>query len=397
MLEWEIEDRSDDPHPERTAAASPGNAAGRGPHTEVAEKLERVSKRVGNPLERCARERAPVVAERKPDVRSPRRRIRVRRALARQVGGELEAFRPRRPALRLDVERSVVDDKHMLQPRERTGRAEHHAHRMPRARHRVAEDVDARTVVGGVSREDGEHDTRGPEHDGNETGLDNAYPERGRRLVAGPSHLSGFEHRRQPFNRDLERHAELFRPAPSCDIEQQRSRGVCGVSRSLTRQSKADIVLRQEDVTDPGICIRLELPQPEQLRRGKPCQGTVTGDRDQPLEADPGLDLGALGLRSLIVPENRGSQDSSFGIEDDEPVHLAGESDLALGQACQAGLGRLPPVLGILLRPSRKGRPQRVRLTGSREDLPVVRRDRDPLDASRPDVEPDQHYSPSAA
>ena len=42
------------------------------------------------------------------------------------------------------------------------------------------------------------------------------------------------------------------------------------------------------------------------------------------LEPDRVLDLGALGLRSLVVPQDRRADDVVVVVERDEAVHLAG-------------------------------------------------------------------------
>ena len=67
--------------------------------------------------------------------------------------------------------------------------------------------------------------------------------------------------------------------------------------------------------------------QPEELRRREARERAVAGERDQPLEPDALLDLGALGPRALVVPEDRGPDDPVGGVEGDEAVHLAGETD----------------------------------------------------------------------
>ena len=59
----------------------------------------------------------------------------------------------------------------------------------------------------------------------------------------------------------------------------------------------------------------------------KPGERPVAGERDQPLEADALLDLGALGPGALVVPEDRGAEHAVALVEADEPVHLAREAD----------------------------------------------------------------------
>ena len=58
--------------------------------------------------------------------------------------------------------------------------------------------------------------------------------------------------------------------------------------------------------------------------------------------------------------------------------------------------GRVPPVARILLGPARPRRRKRVAGPGARDDR-AVRRDRERLDAGRPDVEADEIHAPRAA
>ena len=100
----------------------------------------------------------------------------------------------------------------------------------------------------------------------------------------------------------------------------------------------------------------------------------------RPLEADALLDLGALGRRALVVPEDRGAQHPVVLVERDEAVHLAGEADRGRldAEVGQRGLGRAPPVLRILLRPAGPGDRERVLALGASDDLALGRRARAP-------------------
>ncbi len=55
------------------------------------------------------------------------------------------------------------------------------------------------------------------------------------------------------------------------------------------------------------VGLGLVAAEPEELRRGEPRERPVAGQGDQPLEPDALLDLGALGGRALVVPEDRGA------------------------------------------------------------------------------------------
>ena len=75
--------------------------------------------------------------------------------------------------------------------------------------------------------------------------------------------------------------------------------------------------------------------------------------RSAPIRA---LDLGALRCRPLVVPEDRGADHTVAAVERDQAVHLPREPDprdvAAFGDLAERRSGRVPPVLGILLRPA---------------------------------------------
>ena len=86
----------------------------------------------------------------------------------------------------------------------------------------------------------------------------------------------------------------------------------------------------------------------------KPGERAVARQLDQPLEPDARLDLGALGAGPPVVPEDRGPKHAVAVAEHDEPVHLPREPDRARRrEPRERGLGRAPPVLGVLLGPPR--------------------------------------------
>ncbi len=79
-----------------------------------------------------------------------------------------------------------------------------------------------------------------------------------------------------------------------------------------------------------------------------------------------------LRLAALIAPDQRGPDDAGGMIEDDEAVHLAGQTDaadigagrLGLGEDTANGLSRgVPPVFGPLLGPP--GRSMRMSSCGA--------------------------------
>ena len=310
--------------------------------------------------------------ERQADEGAAGIRVGVRRPLALQVRLEEESLRARLPALRLGEQllvRRVAEG--VVQPLQRARGREHHAHRVPGARNRVAEDVQPRLGLGPVFGQRGEDDAGRAENDGERARPVDADAERSRSLVARCADRRALVRRRQPLGRQLERLEHLVAPAAVRDVEEERARRVRDVDRALARQPQPDVVLRQQDVRDPRIRLGLVVPQPEELRRREAGQRAVPGQLDQPLEADALLDLGALGRGALVVPEDRRAQHLLVLVERDEAVHLAGEADrrgldVEVGER---GLGRAPPVLRILLGPAGPGDRERVLALCATDDL----------------------------
>ena len=99
------------------------------------------------------------------------------------------------------------------------------------------------------------------------------------------------------------------------DVEEQRPRRVGDVDRALAGEPQPHVVLRQQHVRDPRVDVGLVAAQPEELRRREAGQRAVAGQRDQPLEPDPRLDLRALLAGALVVPEDRRPQHPLVGVE----------------------------------------------------------------------------------
>jgi hypothetical protein len=124
---------------------------------------------------------------------------------------------------------------------------------------------------------------------------------------------------------------------------------------------------------DPRERLRLVRSQPEQLRSREAGQRAVAGQPDQALEPDPLLDLGALGGRALVVPEDRRADHLTRLVEDDEAVHLAAPADRSrldaeVGERVPGGAG---PVVRILFGPAGPRRRERVVALGAADDLAV--------------------------
>ena len=297
-----------------------------------------------------------------------------------------------------------------MEPLERARRGQHHPHRLPHPGHGVAEGVDAALRLVRVSRERREHDAGRPEHDRHRPGRVDPEPERRCGLVAGaggdgnplrhgltrsrrPSLVGRLEDGREPVAGKLQRVEHVVAPAASRDVEEQRPGRVGGVDRPLAGEPEPHVVLRQHDPGDPPVRVRLVAPEPEELGRREARERPVPCQLDEPLPADPLLDLGAFGGRPLVVPEDRRADHAAVAVEDDEAVHLAREADARNrapgGDLREGGERGLPPVVRVLLGPA--GLRGRERVAARRSGKHgAVGRHRDRLDAGRPDVEADE-------
>ena len=140
--------------------------------------------------------------------------------------------------------------------------------------------------------------------------------------------------------------------------------------------------------------LRLVAAQPEQLRGGEARQRAVAGQRDQPLEPDALLDLGALRRRALVVPQDRGAEDRGRARRA-RPGRASGRrarcratsspaerGERRLGWPATSPRGPAPPSPGAAWT---AGSSRSARATTS-----PSARDRERLDAGRADVESDQ-------
>jgi hypothetical protein len=104
--------------------------------------------------------------------------------------------------------------------------------------------------------------------------------------------------------------------------------------------------------------VGLVLLHPDDLRRGESGQRVVACGLNQVCEADSLADQIAFRAATLIVPENRRAQHVAFVIEQNQPVHLAGQANggniLTTGirfveRLANARGDGLPPIFGVLL------------------------------------------------
>ena len=219
------------------------------------------------------------------------------------------------------VERPVVDADEVAEPAERAGGREHHAHRVPGPGHRVAEDVRARQRIGRERVERGEDDAGRAEHDGERAGLDDADAERGRRLVSRAGDLGRLVRARKPLARELERGAHLVAPASLRDVEEQRPGSVRDVGRVLAAEAQPHVVLRQQDVRDPRVRLRLVPPKPEQLRRGE-------------ARSARGCPSGRRGARARCVPRSRRTRRPCAGRSRGSPAAAPARSASSTTSPC---------------------------------------------------------------
>ena len=333
-----------------------------------------------------ARTSAPRSWRSSSPVKAPRaRRVGVRRALTGEVRARRGARRRPGPTLGLgdEIGERRLRGEPVAQPLQRPGRGEHHAHRVPLPRDGVAEGVHARLRVGRQTpaaprRRRPRSRSRSRAGPGRSiptpsaaaaqspapaaTGIPCATSSQAivTPATAGDSRTGG-SHRRI----ELEGVEHLGRPAAVGDVEQQRPGGVGDVDRPLARQPQPDVVLRQHDAGDPAVDSGSWRRSQRSFGAVKPGQRPVARERDQPLEADALLDLGALGRRALVVPEDRRAarpdrrRRGRRGRASD-PRGRCRRSRAPAPELGERGLRRAPPVLRVLLRPARPRRRERI-------------------------------------
>ncbi len=170
--------------------------------------------------------------------------------------------------------------------------------------------------------------------------------------------------RRQQPEVQIDGVSDLAGPSPPCEVEQVGARGVRVVGGELARQAVGDVVLGLQEMRGPAPHLRLVGAQPEGLGRRVGRAGPVPGDGIDPLSSDAfGKPAGFL-LGARVSPDQGGPQRRAGGIQRQAGHHLAGKADYGdvLGgvpRGAQKPRGgpaqRGPPVLGVLLGPSRAG------------------------------------------
>ncbi len=325
------------------------------------------------------------------------RGIVVRCPLATQVGVEVQPIASGgggEAAADQFVEGSVRLERVAIPPKASAG-AEHAAHEMAGIPDGMAERVHRPGWVGRGTLAGREDHAGGAEIDGHGTRVVDATCKTRRRLIAGTGDhrcacsqagqcgglrgdlardLPALEDLGKPGRVDTKAIEDFTGPMPAGDVEQRGSGGVRGIRRVPARQFQSDGVLGQQDVLDAGVDVRLVPAYPEQLRRGETCQRRFPGDLDEPPFAEALVHECALFDGSLIIPEHGRSQHLLSGVEQYEPVHLAGKADAGhfitgcvriRDQAADDIQAGQPPVRGILFRPTGpRGRQLIPRLRG---------------------------------
>src|SRR5207247_797931 len=134
------------------------------------------------------------------------------------------------------------------------------------------------------------------------------------------------------------------------------------------------VVLRQENVREPLVVGGLSIAKPQQFGCLEAGQRGITGNGHQRVPPDPIGYLDALRRGALVVPKQRRSDDAVFRVEEHSAVHLAGYAeacDLPWHCICHCSqdvASGLPPILWVLLSPSRPGGVQRVLVRGRGKD-----------------------------
>ena len=341
--------------------------------------------------------------------------IEVRGPFTGQVGQEEEALRARARQGRLRGQDVVRIDSLLLapgdlglaqlvaKPPETAAGGEHYAHQVPGTRHRVAAALQAaqrvKSRLVGVCK----NHARGPDHRRDHPLADDPVAHRSGRLVPpSPDHRSpfgnsgrlesGLAHHarhlgtfvtgRQERGIDLELAQQLATPATVDDVQQQGAGGVAHLGCESAGQPVTDVILGKKDLAHPIPVRRLNPADPEQLGGGEARERRVSHHLHQRLAASGSLfDLAALDCGSLIIPQERRADHSAGLVKENRAMHLPAQANalhIGRGEGCRGqhrlhGLDRrVPPELGVLLRPARVGVRTGILGRGRREDRPPV-------------------------
>jgi hypothetical protein len=148
----------------------------------------------------------------------------------------------------------------------------------------------------------------------------------------------------------------LLRPAPRADVQPKRAGGIRHIGNCLAGHAKPEPILWQQNAPDECKQVRFVFADPKQLRRGEPGHGEIAGDGTR--AGFHRFQGNALSVGATVVPQNRWSQHTVSGIEQNRAVHLARDADpadlqeiMVRSKLSYRSECRMPPVFGILFGP----------------------------------------------
>ena len=121
-----------------------------------------------------------------------------------------------------------------------------------------------------------------------------------------PHHLVALIEPGHLLQRDAADGEHLLAPALVFHIQQQHAGGIGVVTAMHARKNIVDIVLGQHNLLDSGKVLRLVFPHPQELRRGKPCEGDVGRQAGQGLLAHGPVQVVHLCGGAAVVPQDCG-------------------------------------------------------------------------------------------
>ena len=191
----------------------------------------------------------------------------------------------------------------------------------------------------------------------------------------------------------------FLRPALVLYVEQQHAGGVGIITGMDAGELIGQIVLREHDLCDSPEVLRLVFAHPEELRCGKAREGDVRRQSRELVLADGIVEIVDLLEGTAVIPQNRRADDVIHLIQRNKTMHLAACADTcylicikAVQQLRNAGHDRIPPILGLLLRPARMREDQGILLRDSIQNRAVLR-DKQQLAGGCPQVNTDiKHF-----
>ena len=295
----------------------------------------------------------------------------------------------------------------------------------------MAERVDAQGGIHPRLRRRGQDGARrSPAGDGI-AGLDRAHARGTTRIVGAAAH-DGRARGQAGGRRGLRRHAtqhlgraayvgeqghrqphrlqDLATPAQSPGIVHERPRGVGRLGGERPCQAEPHEVFGEQDGGHARERRGFVVPQPEHLGKREALEGRVADPLAQSRFASgPARDLPAFGRGPSIAPEQRRTDHNAAPVEKHRRVHLSRDPHrrdargrLPVENLPRAREARLPPPVGVLLRPAGVRRAERQG-RGRGGDHGARRIYQQGFDAARPDVEAEEqpigraHRTPSSS